>query len=598
MDFRENHPYSSLYLSRSYRSWEPNDTIYLPADRLSDSPFAGSEYRFSWKMVAMFIGIGLMHSWRHAVRSFSCLLAVMVQACSTAPCPTTSTKTSAAEVAPVEPRSDPYAIYVAKQKGDGADPSFWDERIAAAIAKALNQGRATRVVFPPHGIKIRQTVRVWRVRKSSDTDTTGDAITEWSDQRQLFHHINGSQAQLARRLILEGTSQSARLNWQGGENGVMIDVPSPWQVQIRNLWLDGNDVPGTIGIRLRPGWEFQANTGRQTRVDSIYFERLDIGVWIGDPFQPDLVNYQIENNWISGVRIGMLFEGANVTGMHVRDNLIFQYDEAALQLVGYGGRQVRTPAQIAAYPSPTPEERNKFVFDALGNEYSTQDLLNTRNSAGQSLLIAQKARAMGGGPWSQQADSPAVIGGGGPVVEVQGLTGASHNPVAWTFRVFEGRLAAQDVRIEGAAGFLFRDGIAQSPNGRFADVFRNCNHSHNANTSGDIVHYDAIGPVYFYDSYFNGRLAFRDKADVYDGGTRFGPGTCAGPSICMTEGEVLVSQESSFPANGWAISGPSASLKRRGHQGSISATPVRYTGSHAPGFVAISGSITLHKLFD
>ena len=497
-----------------------------------------------------------------------------------------------------EQEPDPYAIYVVEQEGDGADPAFWDERIAAAIAEALAQDRATRVVFPPHTMKIRHTIRVWRVEKLADFDTTGDAVTQWNDQRQLFQHVNGSRAQLAMRLILEGTSQSARLAWQGGENGVMIDVPSPWQVQIRNMWLDGNDVPGTVGIRLRPGWEFQANTGRQTRVDSIYFERLDIGVWVGDPFQPDLVNYQFENNWISGVRIGMLFEGANVTGMHVRDNLIFHYDEAAVKLVGYGGRQVRTPAQIAADPNPAPVERNKFVFDAFDNEFSTQDLLNTRNSAGQSLLIAQKAGAVDGGPWSQQLDSPAVIGGGGPVVEVEGLTGASHNPVAWTFYVFEGRLAAEDVRIEGAAGFLFRDGIAPSPNERFADVFRNCNHAHNANISGNIVHYDAIGPVYFYDSYFNGRLAFRNNADVYDGGTRFGPGTCAGPTTCLLDGEVLVTQESFFPANGWAISGPSASLDRQGHRGNVVATPVTYMGSHVPGFVGLSGSFTLHKLFD
>lgn len=484
-------------------------------------------------------------------------------------------------------------VYVAAQSGDEANPEFWDERISAALHKALAGGRGREVRFPPRHIKIRKPIRLWRVRKSPDQDTTGDSIVHWNDQREHWQKIRGGKTSLiGRSVVLTSRSEMCKLIWHGPENGVMIDCPAPSWLGIRGLHFDGNDVAGVVAIRLRPGWEYRAPVSRFIDVTRCHFDRCDVCVWIGDPWQPDQTDIVVHQCEFYGNRIGVLVEGANATGIRITSCNMGQIDFAGVALRGGGSRVIRTPEQIAA--EPNEKHLLKCVRDWYGREFSTADLLNTINADGFSHLLHyhQLVRAQNGTwPWGENVNVPAQVIGGGPVVEVEGLTTSSRNPAAWVFWVSNGYLAAEDVRVEGCQGVLWRGGhgLGGNRNRRFADFLTNVNCSGPGGLSGEVVHYDSIGPLYLSGCYFRGKVALRDKCTLYDTGTRWESGR-------TIKGEVLVSQEDQV-ANGWSISGPSGSLKRPNHK-TLRATPVRYTGSAKPGFASLKkdGQFNLYQM--
>jgi len=115
-----------------------------------------------------------------------------------------------------------------------------------------------------------------------------------------------------RGIILSGCGgeKSTTLIWQGPEGQPVIDLPSPWGCQVRNLAINGQNVPGAIGVRYRGGYERHANSGKNNLFENLTITCVDVGIEVGDQFGPDLVGGTFRNIWIMYMRIGVRLMGA------------------------------------------------------------------------------------------------------------------------------------------------------------------------------------------------------------------------------------------------------------------------------------------------
>lgn len=498
-------------------------------------------------------------------------------------------------------------VHARDMHGDETDQTYWDERIENAIEAVASGGWFGKVILPSDtSIKITKPIRLYRSTVyegdgSGQVDLRGNSITNWNDVREHWEYLrNGAQTHLAKRITLEGESRSTNVYWYGNSNGVMLDMPSPMETSVKSIRFHGNHLQGhkTLGIRIRPGWEFQQNTARNFTIEDCYFTRLYCAIYVGDPFSPDLTTGIFDNIWTWGCLWGAYLQGANVTGIEFRSAHIQQYDYAGFYCHGSSGTDIRTPTEIAANPTleanDEPGSRGGLTTrDFFNYEYSTADLLNTKNDAGSSLLLTNSPLT----DWSPQQEEeppegwtvdPAVTGGG-PDLSVYSSTGSSANPFSYYFKIFRGRVWATDVRIENCTHMLLHWHDSYDVH-RLTSRLTNVSGA-TSNGVGDangiyVAKINGGRDVYLYGCFFEGPVHVNNNCPVHDLGTRWGDGTTS------NSGQCLIEQDDDLPLNGWAVSGVPGSAQRTSHDGNLACSNVVYTGgAMTPGWNRLSGDM-------
>lgn len=172
----------------------------------------------------------------------------------------------------------------------------WGARINAAINAAMEHGNGSAtIVLPPGNLSVAESIRFWRQRKVGAVDTTGAEVVSSRNVAEVWRAIvGGDTPDLPSGLTLTGTGRTTGnpwqdchppgskdgctqfpqqggtvLTWTGRPDNVMIDLPSPMHCTLRRLTLDGNWVPGTMGVRVRPAWEFQTNSGDYSLLEEL-----------------------------------------------------------------------------------------------------------------------------------------------------------------------------------------------------------------------------------------------------------------------------------------------------------------------------------------
>ena len=181
---------------------------------------------------------------------------------------------------------------------------------------------ALQVMLPLGPVELSTPIKVWIVRNDTagvDTRALGVSLASLGETWASVQ--GGSPSDLAKGLTLSGQGGglengqlSTNLIWKGGPNQVVIDIPAPWAVTLRNFGIDGSYVPGVVGIRYRAGYEFAVNGGKENLFQTLALQNLDIGVSVGGPLLPDIVGSRFDQMHVVNVRIGFQFFGANVAG--------------------------------------------------------------------------------------------------------------------------------------------------------------------------------------------------------------------------------------------------------------------------------------------
>ena len=394
-----------------------------------------------------------------------------------------------------------YVVYVEAMPGEN-----WDDKISAAIKQALTGGTAAEVIFPPGHLTITRPIKVWRHRKTAKANTLAEGV-ELADIRQVWASIKGGRRQdLPKGIVLRGAGGGAtRLIWAGGPNQVVIDLPAPWYVEVRNLHIDGNNKEGLIGLRYRPGWEFEANGGKKNTFEGIRLERLDVGIHIGGPFGPDLVGSTFRQISVNACRIGIRLVGANVAEMWFKECFIGSCEEAGFKLVGHRGRVLRN---LREKDEPTNED---VVKDADGREVFIEQM--------PPELVKQKLRE------SEHPDVPGSksrswAGGGAPTCYMSDIVSHMHHPSAWMIDSNWAAVRLEHVRMEGCSGLLRVSGEGMI-NVRFNDILIDVNAVTTGNAGGHAIEYHKGGPIYFLGGTFEGPIGLGQNTICYSLGARF-----------------------------------------------------------------------------
>jgi len=394
-----------------------------------------------------------------------------------------------------------YVVYVEAMPGDTLD-----DRIRNALTRAFSGGMAAEVILPHGHHTITKPIQVWRMRKNRRDDTTAEGI-ELADIRAVFASVKGGRRQdLPRGIVLRGaTAGSTRLIWGGGPNQVMIDLPAPWHVTVRDLQIDGANTPGLIGIRYRAGWEFEANGGKKNLFERISIERIDVGVHVGGSFGPDLVGSTFRQISVHAARIGFRLESANVAEMWFHQCFLGTCEEAGFKLIGHSGRVLRS---IEERDTPTDEN---VVLDADGREIFLEQLPPT--------LVKQKVRR------SEHPDVPgsarrAWVGGGAPTCYISDLVAHMSDPRAWMIDSNWAPVRLEHVRMEGCSGAIRVSGKGMA-NIRFNDILIDVNAVTTGNIGGYAIEYHKAGPIHFLGGTFEGPVGLGQGTICYSMGARF-----------------------------------------------------------------------------
>ncbi len=430
-----------------------------------------------------------------------------------------------------------YVVFADRMEGE-----TWAEKINAAIQRAMRGGAGATVMLPPRYIEIDQPIKVWRQRVGQDVDTRAEGV-ELADIGAVYESIKGGRVQdLPRGMVISGAGGGAtRLIWTGGPNQVVIDLPAPWQCEVRNLTIDGNNAEGLIGVRYRAGWEFGANGGKRNAFEGLRLSRMDVGFHVGGPFGPDLVAAEFRNIQISAVREGFRFVGANVAEMWLSGIMISNYDDCGFNLVTQSGRVVRG---IAERDTPTDEN---VLRDADGREIFLEQIPET--AIGQKLMRAEHPEVEGSAqrPW---------VGGGGPTVTIYNVVAHARNPASWLVKSFHSPVRLSYLRHEGPGGILKAWGGAA--HGRFNDVLTDVNAVTPGGLEGLVIDYDRPGPLYMIGGTLEGPVALGRNAVVYDMGCKFvnrgrGMSGLVTPDLVLPEGAFYqrTGEQQTWPERRW-----------------------------------------------
>jgi|GEM_PF-1036706 len=393
-----------------------------------------------------------------------------------------------------------YQIYVEQMPGE-----TWDDKIRNAINRACDGGDGAEIILPPRHIPLTRTIMLWRQRKSNNVDTRCEDV-QMRDLRQVWASMKGqTKSDLLRGITLRGAPGVTVLLWQGGENQVVIDMPAPWHITVKDLSIDGNNTEGLVGMRYRAGWEFGVNGGKQNTFKNIDIKRADVGIDVGGPFAPDLVASTFHRIGINACRIGMRFVGGNVAEQWVENSMSGSCWEANFKLISFQGRVVRS---IKEKNEPT----DLRVFkDADDNEIFLEQI--------PKACFKKHVRR------KEHPDVPGSVdyhwvGGGGPTVFFSNMVIHNSFANAWVFDTNWATIRVQHIRCEGAAGVL-RSSKKGMRNLRFNDVLIDVNATTTGNSSGYVIQYEKAGPIHFIGGVFEGPIGLGSNAVCYAIGTRF-----------------------------------------------------------------------------
>lgn len=299
------------------------------------------------------------------------------------------------------------------------------------------------------------------------------------------------------------------LTYKGAPHKTILDMEAPNNCTVSSLSIDGDNVPGTVGIRYRAGYERGVNGGKANNFFNINLARLDIGLWIGDPFGPDLVGSGFYSLIINYTRIGLLLEGANVAGMTFYNPIISGYREAGIKLVGQTGRLIRRTAADPKPPAEVPDTPSVLTNIQTGEEIFEKDVpaYALKNRAFKRQFQGQEYY------WAP---------GGAPEMTVYNANFGGQAANAWAIDSNWGNIRLYSARVEGVQGFFRR--TSTLPSGRFTDIFTDVNVTSYGGTSGNVMEYHGPGPFYLYGGVFAGNVALGNNTGVFTTGTRFEKG--------------------------------------------------------------------------
>lgn len=420
--------------------------------------------------------------------------------------------------------------------------------ITVAVQQAIDEARASgggTVVLPPGNFTVSDTIK-------------------FTGTLQRFPRGGAT-------LNLRGGP--THLTYKGAPHKTILDMEAPNNCTISSLSIDGDNVPGTVGIRYRAGYERGVNGGKSNNFFNVNLARLDIGLWIGDPFAPDLVGSGFYSLGINYTRIGMLLEGANVAGMTFYNPIFSGYREAGIKLVGQTGRLIRRteadprpPAEVPDTPSVlTNIQTGEEIFEKDVPEYALKNRASKRMFQGQEYYWAP---------------------GGAPEMTVYNANFGGQAANAWAIDTNWGNIRLYSARVEGVQGFFRRSSTISS--GRFTDIFTDVNVTSYGTTTGNVMEYHGPGPFYLYGGIFSGNVALGNNTQVFATGTRFEKG-----KFPFYPGLVPPGYE--LPANG--------AVKRTGKQEIFPGRfgmydVVQVAPVEKPGFVQLpgTGNATVHGL--
>jgi hypothetical protein len=366
--------------------------------------------------------------------------------------------------------------------------------------------------LPGRTIELTRPIRLWRRRHfqvSGETiDTRGDNI-ELAYLGNCYTSIKGGTPRdLPRGITLRGTSRGATvLQWKGGANQVVIDMPAPWYCNVSDLTIDGNNAEGLIGIRYRAGWEFGVNGGKHNVFENITVTRVDVGIDVGGPFLPDLVDGSFRMIRVEAARIGIRVVGANVAEMWFHEISIGTCQESGFKLGGYSGRLIRS---IDEKDTPTDEV---VLTDDDGREIFFEQIEHMEQLMQQQVQTRPHPDVPGseGRKW---------VGGGAASCFISNVEAHMHDPRAWLIDSWYAPVRMQFVRLEGSTPVL-RAGPRGAFNGRFNDILIDVNAVSTGGVGGHVIEYDRRNSLTMIGGTFDGTVALGNAAQCHVMGTRF-----------------------------------------------------------------------------
>jgi hypothetical protein len=303
-------------------------------------------------------------------------------------------------------------------------------------------------------------------------------------------------------LILRGGP--TRLVYKGAPNRTLLDMEAPNQSTLSDIIFDGDNVAGTVGIRYRAGYERGTNGGKANHFHNLTTARFDVGLWIGDPFAPDLVGSSFTNLRSNYNRIGVLVEGGNVAGMSFYNPLI-SGREAAIKLVGHTARLIRRTPQDPIPPQEIKGESSVLVSVQNGEEIFEKD-------------VPEYALKYRGFIREYQGKDYYWAGGGAPEIAVFNANFNGEAAHGWIIDCNFGHIRLYTARVEGGQNFYRKTVPIAST--RFSDVLFDVDVTSFGGTH-NVIEYNNPGPLYIYGGDYHGQIALGDNTKVYGDGVRF-----------------------------------------------------------------------------
>jgi len=324
---------------------------------------------------------------------------------------------------------------------------------------------------------------------------------------------------------------------------------------------------GLIGIRFRAGWEFERNGGKYNRFQNLSIMRVDVGIDVGGPFLPDLVDGYFHMIRVEGARIGFRVVGANVAEMWFREISIGTVEEAGFKLGGYPARLIRS---IKKKDTPTSET---VLLDMDGREIFLEQIEHLKELMKQQVQTEADSAVPGsnGRPW---------IGGGASSCLISTVEAHMHDPRSWLIDAWFAPVRIEYVRLEGSAGFM-RSGPQDAYNGRFNDVVIDANAVSIGGVSGHVIEYNRRNTLVLIGGTLEGQVALGQDAQCQVIGTRFNSHPGRTRTAIIPKG-VQLPEGSFFHHTGKSVSYPF----RRGPEGeTVTSDP-----QPAPGIVQMRGT--------
>ncbi|MHB9139322.1 MAG: pectate lyase family protein, partial [Victivallaceae bacterium] len=352
------------------------------------------------------------------------------------------------------------------------------ERLLEAVDLICGNGSGGTIVLPPGNYIVSQSINLAGSQKRFPT--LGPSGLE----------LTGS-----------GGALGTTINYRGPEGSTVIDMPGPNGCIVRNLTIDANNTPGVVGIHYRGGYDRGYNGGKNNLFENLILRRMDVGVYIGDQFLPDLVGGTFNGVLINYVRVGVQVEGGNVAGMCFNNLQITEYNESGMKIIGHSSRRLRkSPDEPATIVNGKPQvvvnpNNGKEIFAKDVPPYVLKERLLRDSKAGEYM-----------------------VGGGAPEVVIFGFNAHGADPSAWAIDTNFGWVRVYSARLEGPGGFFRK--TYNLGDSRFADVFMDiCSVS--PGLEGNVIEYCGAGPLYLIGGVFEANIAVGQNTKVYSMGVKF-----------------------------------------------------------------------------